>query len=60
MLEWMKNIINKITGWVDRLFSNFEGYSAGYSEFIVYALLLYILSKIFKIKLNINTGMNKK
>jgi hypothetical protein len=47
------NGVSKVSGWVDRLFSNFEGYSKGYSELLVYALLIWVLGKMLKIKINL-------
>jgi hypothetical protein len=60
MFEWVKSIVNKMVGWVDRIFQNFEGYSSGYSELLVYGLLIYLVGKMLKIKLNVNTGTSKK
>jgi hypothetical protein len=53
-------LINKATGWVDQGFSFFGLYTSKYSKYIVYAVLLFIASKIFKFKFNINTGGGKK
>lgn len=53
-------LINKATGWVDKLFEFFGLYTSKYSKYIVYAVLLFIASKIFKFKFNINTGPGGK
>lgn len=53
-------LINKATGWVDKLFEFFGLYTSKYSKYIVYAVILFIASKIFKFKFNINTGGGKK
>lgn len=55
-MDAVNNIVNKLTGWVDKLFEFFGLYTTKYSKYIVYAILLIAASKIFKIKLNLNTG----
>lgn len=58
------NLINKIisifVSITDRVFTNFENYSKDYSRYIVYALLLWLASSIFKVKLNLDTNAFKK
>lgn len=52
-MEYFQALIGKLTGWIDRLFANFEGYSSKYSEFFVYGLLIFLLGKMLKIKINL-------
>lgn len=49
-------LIDKLTGWVDKGFEFFGLYTSKYSKYLVYALLLFVLSKVLKIKLNLDTG----
>jgi hypothetical protein len=53
-------LIDKATGWVDTGFSFFGLYTSKYSKYIVYALIIWLCSKIFKFKFNINTGGGKR
>lgn len=53
-------LINKATGWVDTIFEFFGLYTSKYSKYIVYALIIWVCSKIFKFKFNINTGGGRK
>lgn len=42
-------------GWVDKIFAYFGLYTQGYSKYLVYGFLIFVLSKILKIKVNIDT-----
>jgi hypothetical protein len=55
-VEAFNSLIGKLTGYIDKLFEFFGLYTSKYSKYLVYALLLFVASKIFKIKLNLNTG----
>jgi hypothetical protein len=54
------SLVGKFTGWIDQLFSFFGLYTSKYSKYIVYALLIFLLSKIFKFKFNIDTSRKGK
>lgn len=58
-MEMFNGLIAKMTEWVDKGLEFFGLYTAKYSKYIVYAVLLIAASKIFKIKLNLNTGGKK-
>jgi hypothetical protein len=60
MLDWVKGIINKGMEWIDRLFGNFEGYSSSYSQLLVYGLLIFLVSKMLKIKIDVTNKPAKK
>lgn len=49
-------LVDKFISWVDRLFDFFGVYTANYSKYLVYALLLFVGAKIFKVKLDFKTG----
>lgn len=53
------NIFDKLIGWVDELFAIFKGYSSNYSQLLIYALLLAVASKIFKVRVNLDTKGGK-
>lgn len=55
-MDFLTGLVNKMTGWVDRLFGFGDFYSAGYSKLIVYGVLLFVLSKILKVKVDYKTG----
>jgi hypothetical protein len=59
-LDAVNSLMGKLTGWVDKLFEFFGLYTTKYSKYIVYAVLIVALSKIFKIKLNLGGGGGKK
>lgn len=52
----LTGLVTSITGWINRLFGFGDYYTAGYSKYIVYALLLFVASKIFKVKIDYKTG----
>jgi hypothetical protein len=52
-------LVAKGASWIDQLFSIFGVYTANYSKYIVYGLLILAISKVFKFKFNINTGGRK-
>lgn len=56
----VSGVVNKASGWVDNLFSIFGVYTASYSKYIVYGLLILAISKVIKIKFNVNTGGGRK
>lgn len=51
-----KTVINKMMEWIDKLFAIFGSYSGQYSKYIIWAVLLFIASRIFKIRLNLGGG----
>jgi hypothetical protein len=51
-MDFFKDIINKMVAWVDEIFGFFGIYTSKYSELLVYGLLIFLASKIFKIKVN--------
>lgn len=52
--------LNKATGWVDKLFEFFGLYTSKYSKYIIYAVLLFFLGKMLKIRLNLDTSRGRK
>ncbi len=52
----LTNLITKITGWIDRVFGFGDYYTAGYSKYLVYGLLIFLLSKMLKVKVDYKTG----
>lgn len=52
-------LVGKLTGWVDKAFEFFGLYTSKYSKYLVYALMLFVLSKILKINLKLDTGRGK-
>lgn len=42
-------------GWVNQLIAYFGLYTQGYSKYIVYGFLIFVLSKLLKVKVNIDT-----
>jgi hypothetical protein len=58
-MEKTDKLIDKGVEWVDRLFGYADHYTGGFGKYLVYALLLVAGSKIFKIKLNFNSGGKK-
>lgn len=55
-MDMFNDLIDKLSGWVDKGFEWFGFYSTNYSKYLVYALLIAAASKIFKIKLDLKTG----
>lgn len=53
------DLVGKITGWVDKLFEFFGLYTSKYSKYLVYALMLFVVSKILKVNLKLDTGGKK-
>jgi hypothetical protein len=53
-------LITKATGWVDKGFEFFGLYTSKYSKYLVYGLLIFLASKMFKFNFKINTGGGKK
>lgn len=58
-MEMFTGLMDKLTGWVDKGFEFFGLYTAKYSKYIIYAVLLVAASKVFKFKFNLNTGGKK-
>jgi hypothetical protein len=54
----LTGLVSKITGWIDRLFGFGDYYTSGYSKYIVYAGLIFVLSKMLKVKIDYKTGGN--
>jgi len=59
-MEMVDYLVKKITGWIDSLFYYFGSYSNSYSKFFVYGLLIYLLSKLLKVKVDVKTEGGKK
>ena len=57
-MEFLTNLVSSMVGWVNRTFGFADYYTAGYSRLIVYGALLFILSKILKVKIDYKTGGN--
>jgi hypothetical protein len=55
-MEFVTNLVSWIKDKIDMLFTFFGSYSSKYSQLLVYGLLIFLASKIFKVKLNLNTG----
>jgi hypothetical protein len=53
-------LVGKATGWVDKLFEFFGVYTAKYSKYLVYGLIIFLLGKMLKIKFNIDTSRKGK
>ena len=49
-------LVEKVISWIDQLFGLFGVYSKNYSQFFMYALIFFFLSKLLKIKINANLG----
>lgn len=58
-MDLINNLVNKMIEWVDNSFSIFSTYSGQYSRYLVYALLLLVASKIFKVRVNLDTKRGK-
>lgn len=58
-MESINNLLEKLISWVDELLGLFTSYSSNYAKYFVYALLLFVASKIFKVKVNLDTGGKK-
>lgn len=56
----MDVVLSKVIGWIDTLFGWFGYYSERYSSLLVTGLLLFVASKIFKVKLGTSVNMGKK
>lgn len=48
----LTGLVTSITGWINRLFGFGDFYSAGYSKYLVYGLLIFLLSKMLKVKVD--------
>lgn len=55
-MDTLNGLMDKMTGWVDKVFEFFGLYTSKYSKYIIYAVMLVAASKIFKIKLNLGGG----
>jgi hypothetical protein len=62
-MDLVNVLIAKIIEWVDKLIKffteSFGLYTTQYSKYIMYGILIFLLSKIFKIKWNLNLGGKK-
>jgi hypothetical protein len=56
-------LINKLISWVDIaisfITSMFGSYSAKYSQLLVYGLLIFLVAKMLKIKVDVGVGKGK-
>jgi hypothetical protein len=55
-MAWVQTLINKIISWIDHLFNWGDQYTPAYSKLLVYGLLIFLTSKVLKVKWNLNTG----
>lgn len=55
-MDAVTSLIAKLSGWVDKLLEFFGLYTTKYSKYIIYALLIFVASKMLKIKLNLGGG----
>jgi hypothetical protein len=55
-MAFLTGIVDWIKSKIDQLFSFFGVYTTKYSELLVYALLIFLASKILKVKLNVGGG----
>lgn len=56
VLNIFSSLSEKFIEWIDKLFSYFEDYSEGYKKWFVYAMVFIALSKLMKVKVNLDTG----
>lgn len=56
MLDMATGLVAWVQGKIDKLFEYFGFYSANYSKLLVYAFLLFVAAKIFKVKLDWKVG----
>lgn len=56
VLNTASGLVGKASSWVDQLFSIFGVYTASYSKYIVYGLLILAVGHVAKFKFNINAG----
>jgi hypothetical protein len=54
-MNTVNDLIGKASGWIDKCFEFFGLYTTKYSKYLVYALLVFVASKMFKFKFNIDT-----
>lgn len=59
-MQWFDNIINTLERWINKVFGYFDFYNANYSKYIVYGGLIYLLSNMLKVKVNLDTRKGKK
>lgn len=52
----INGLIDKMTGWIDHLFGWGDVGVNNYSKLLVYGFLIFLGSKMIKIKWNLNTG----
>lgn len=55
-MQMVNALIAKIISWVDHLFNWGDQYTPAYSKLLVYGLLIFLTSKVLKVKWNLNTG----
>jgi len=53
MLGDLNDITNKFIGWVDTGVNVAKTYFTSYPTMIMYVIIIFVLSKIFKVKLNL-------
>ena len=51
MIGVIQDVIVTFKGWINRLFGLGEDYSKKYSNIIVYIVLIWVLSKMLKIRI---------
>lgn len=59
-MQVLTGLITWLQDKIDTLFGFFGFYTKNYSKYLVYALLLWIATKIFKIKLDFKQGSGHK
>ncbi|MFD0591154.1 hypothetical protein ACFQZE_24450 [Paenibacillus sp. GCM10027627] len=52
-------LVGKATGWIDKIFEFFGLYTSKYSKYLVYALMIWVASKMLKVNLKLDTGKGK-
>lgn len=55
-MEMVQNLLDWLQGIVDKIIEYFGYYTNNYSKYLVYALLLFIVSKMLKLKVDVKTG----
>lgn len=56
VFDWMKGIVDWGKEKIDQVFGFFGFYSSNYSKLLVYGLLLFIVAKMLRVKLDWKVG----
>lgn len=57
VLVRVDKIIDNMIIWINKAFGYFGTYTTSYSKYIMYAVLLFIAAKIFRVKLDFKTDV---